>query len=77
MYEGLTLQFDSRKGTKNNKMKRFHPLKTKNESLCMGFAKNIECNTTLQAYLVFRPECSRFGGRGSKALRESLNFPVF
>jgi hypothetical protein len=39
MYEGLTLQFDSRKGTKNNKMKRFHPLKTKNESLCMGFAK--------------------------------------
>jgi len=43
----------------------------------MGFAKNIECNTTLQAYLVFRPECSRFGGRGSKALRESLNFPVF
>ena len=33
MNEGLTLQFDLRKGTKNNKMKRFHPLKTKNESL--------------------------------------------
>ena len=36
MSEGLTLQFDSRKGTKNNKMKRFHPLKTKKRILMYG-----------------------------------------
>ena len=36
MYEGLTLQFDSRKGTKNNKMKRFHLLETKKTNPYMG-----------------------------------------
>ena len=61
-------------------MKRFHLLETKKKRiLTWGFAKKIlKCNDKLHNYyLVFCLGCSRFGGRGNKALRESLNLPVF